>query len=368
MSRKFSIIVLLCIAALLPSIATAQEFTIFAKQKVVVADIRDMNDRHLSDGLKQCIRQGIIDACTKSSDYEVYEINIEDVKRQLIASGQKVSFSAICNAIGKRADYIIFTNVKLSSSEVGAQNITIYITSSLYRIATGSEMKTRFAEAAPTSSSVLSATSKLVSELLGINISAQSQSSQGIRSSTSYQQSYQQPAYSQPVQPITSSHSNNDTFFAGLNVIAYKGEIECNGIYTLSDDGANTKFLKIIPTNFNRYDFGYSLEFFPKEGDKSRILLSLSRGWRVFNIEFKNGVIYIYTDNGRHSYNTGIVYNMYSWNKLVLRYKNGVVYINDKVITDVIMNKVDGDNEITSMNYSCGDAFYGIIRNLKVYN
>lgn len=176
---KISILQLLCVAILFPSIVTAQEFSIFAKQKVVVADIRDMNDRHLNDGIKQCIRQGIIDACTKSSDYEVFEINIDDIKRQLTASGQKVSFSTICNAIGKRADYIIFTNVKLSSSEVGAQNITIYISSSLYRIATGSEMKTRFAEAAPTSSSILLATSKLVSELLGINVSAQTQPSIG---------------------------------------------------------------------------------------------------------------------------------------------------------------------------------------------
>ncbi len=168
MSRKLSIILLLCVAMLLPSVATAQEFAIFAKQKVVVADIRDMNDRHLSDGVKQCIRQGIIDACTKSSDYEVYEINIEEVKRQLAERGQKVSFSTICNAIGKRADYIIFTNVKLSSSELGAQKITIYITSSLYRIATGSEIKTQVMEVLPNSQSIISSTSQLVTSLLGL--------------------------------------------------------------------------------------------------------------------------------------------------------------------------------------------------------
>lgn len=236
MKLKIFILSLLCVAVLLPSIVTAQEFDIFAKQKVVVADIRDMNDRHLSDGVKQCIRQGIIDACTKSSDYEVYEINIEDIKRQLTASGQKVSFPTICNAIGKRADYIIFTNVKLSSSEVGAQNITIYLTSSLYRIATGSEMKTRFAEAAPTSSSILSATSKLVSELLGINISVQSQSSQGIRSSTSYQQSYQQPAHSQPVQPIEKSYKVGDLY----DVNGKQGVV-----YVVTPDGKHGKMVSI---------------------------------------------------------------------------------------------------------------------------
>lgn len=235
MSRKLSIIVLLCVAMLLPSVATAQEFTIFAKQKVVVADIRDMNDRHLSDGLKQCIRQGIIDACTKSSDYEVYEINIEDVKRQLIASGQKVSFSAICNAIGKRADYIIFTNVKLSSSEVGAQNITIYITSSLYRIATGSEMKTRFVEVVPTSSSILSATSKLLSELLGIRAETQP---------NPQQVSHRQPAYSQSVQPVEKIYKIGDY---------YDNNNRQGVVFAVTPDGKHGKMVSInqAPENKN---------------------------------------------------------------------------------------------------------------------
>ena len=204
MKRIISIL-FLCVAVLSTSIAMAQEFAIFAKQKVVVADIRDVNDRHLSDGVKKVIRDGIISACTNSDDYEVYEVNLDDIKRQITSSGKAVSFTNICKAIGTKADYIIFTNVKLSSSEVGAQNISIYITSSLYRIATGSEMKTRFAEATPTSSSILSATSKLVSGLLGLNPSVQSQQ-------PANQQQYQQSTYSEPVQPVEKTYKVGDLY------------------------------------------------------------------------------------------------------------------------------------------------------------
>ena len=192
MKQKISILLLLCVAILLPSIATAQEFNIFAKQKVVIADIIDVNDRQLSDGIKTVIRKGIMDACVNSEDYEVPEVNLNDVKQQVKAKGLPVTPLNICKAIGAKADYIIFTNVKLSSSEVGAQNITIYISSSLYRIATGSEMKTGVAEAAPTSSSILSTTSNLVSELLGLNSSTRGSAS--AQSSNTQSHSYSQTA------------------------------------------------------------------------------------------------------------------------------------------------------------------------------
>lgn len=203
MCRKLSIIFLLCVAMLFPSIASAQEFNLFAKQKVVVADIRDLNDRKLSDGVKHMIRQGIIDACANSDNYEVYEVNIDDIKRQLAASGHSASFSNICKKIGSKADYIIFTNVKLSTSDLGAQNISIYITSSLYRIATASEMRSQYIESQPTSQSIVSSTLQLVSKLLGVSTSGQSasqntygsQPSQSTHQYTSYNQS--QSSYSQ---------------------------------------------------------------------------------------------------------------------------------------------------------------------------
>ncbi len=154
---------------LFPNIAKAQDFNIFAKQKVVIADIRDMNDRPLSDALKTAVRQNIVDACVKSEEFEVFEVNMDDIRQQIIASGQTPSFASICKAIGSRADFIVFTDIKASTSSFGSQDIAIHITSSLYRISTASEVLVHHEQALPTSQSILEATSKLISKLLGIN-------------------------------------------------------------------------------------------------------------------------------------------------------------------------------------------------------
>ncbi len=213
MYRKLSIIFLLCVALLFPSIASAQEFNLFAKQKVVVADIRDLNDRKLSDGVKHMIRQGIIDACANSDNYEVYEVNIDDIKRQLAASGQSASFSNICKKIGSKADYIIFTNVKLSTSDLGAQNISIYITSSLYRIATASEMRSQYIESQPTSQSIVSSTLQLVSKLLGVSTSGQS-ASQNTYGSQPAQSSHQYTSYNQSQSSYSKTYKVGDYYDA----------------------------------------------------------------------------------------------------------------------------------------------------------
>ena len=204
---------LLCVAMLAPSIASAQEFNLFAKQKVVVADIRDLNDRKLSDGVKHMIRQGIIDACANSDNYEVYEVNIDDIKRQLAASGQSASFSNICKKIGSKADYIIFTNVKLSTSDLGAQNISIYITSSLYRIATASEMRSQYIESQPTSQSLVSSTLQLVSKLLGVSTSGQS-ASQNTYGSQPAQSTHQYTSYNQSQSSYSQTYKVGDYYDA----------------------------------------------------------------------------------------------------------------------------------------------------------
>ena len=203
---------LLCVAMLLPSVALAQDFAIFAKQKVVVADVRDRNDRPLSDGIKKVVRQGIIDACANSNDYEVYEVSMDDIRQQLKASGQTPSFPNICKQIGKQADYIIFTEIKTSSSAVGvsANNVTLFISSNLYRIATATEVLADTERAEATSQSIIEASTRLVSRMLGITPSSQprtqtyaqqptstSPSTQPTNQQSGYQSqnSYQQQSY-----------------------------------------------------------------------------------------------------------------------------------------------------------------------------
>ena len=153
-------------------IASAQGFSLFAKQRVVVADVIDRSDRGLSPAVKTLIKQGLVDACAGSEDYEVLEVNIDDVKNQLKASGKPTNFQNICTQIGTKAEYIISTEVKLSTSEIAAQNVKIYISASLYRIAVASEVKSAYVEAQASEESILSATSALFSELLGLGVTS----------------------------------------------------------------------------------------------------------------------------------------------------------------------------------------------------
>ncbi len=176
MKQKVCKLFLLCVAIHLCDIATAQEFSIFAKQKVVVADVIDRNDRQLTDGVKRVIRQGIVDACTNSKDYEVYEVDVEEVKKHAMTNGQEPSFSSICKQIGQKADYIIFTSVKTTSSDLRAHDVKLILSASLFRISTASEVLSDIAIAEASSSSIISATTQLVSKLFGIEIEAKSQS------------------------------------------------------------------------------------------------------------------------------------------------------------------------------------------------
>lgn len=166
------IILLLCSVMLCADIASAQGFSLFAKQRVVVADVIDRSDRGLNPAVKTLIKQGLVDACAGSEDYEILEVNIDDVKNQLKAAGKPTNFQNICTQIGTKAEYIIFTEVKLSTSEIAAKNVKIYMPASLYRIAVASEVKSSVVEAQASEESILLATSALFSELLGLCVTS----------------------------------------------------------------------------------------------------------------------------------------------------------------------------------------------------
>lgn len=159
-----------------------------------------------------------------------------------------------------------------------------------------------------------------------------------------------------------------DNFFNNLKITGnINKEIDCDGIYHGPDwdYDYSKKYLYIEPKQFDRYHFGISLEFYPRA---ATCLLSLSSDYRVLNIELRDGIIFIKTNNGRHIYNTGIKYDIVRWNKLDIRYHYGTIYINDKKIDNVQMNMSDGNNSISSINFSSGNVFNGKIRNIKVYN
>lgn len=196
MTRTKLFFLLLGMAVLLPSVAVAQGFRIFATQKVIVADIEDNNYPPLNDVLKKLIRQSIVDACTASDGYEVFEVNMNDIKHQLRTSGKSDTFENICRMVKKaNADYILFPKVSINKKVVaGVPGIKILINVEKYRIDPGERVNTVFAEADADSSSVMAAIDRMVGELLGVKVNRQ-------MSQQTYQQpSYQQPTYSQTPQ------------------------------------------------------------------------------------------------------------------------------------------------------------------------
>ncbi len=231
MNRKVVIYLFLCVAMLLPGIAAAQGLSVFAKQKVVVADVVDRNDRALNPAIKELIRQGFINTLTNSSDFEVYDINIADVKKQLQSEGKPSSFTNICNRIGKNADFIIFTSIKSSSSAFGSQSqsVKILLSSSLYRINTATEVLADQGEAEPTEQSILLVSAQLASRMLGIKNIPQSRPQQtyqqpGYQQQPSYQQqTYQQSGYQQTYSQTPQPYVENANCGLDMKMVYVEG-------------------------------------------------------------------------------------------------------------------------------------------------
>lgn len=130
MKQKISILLLLCVVLLLPSVATAQSFfetgsgtSIFAQQNVAVWEIRDRNnDVKLSEAIKVKIRAEIEKAFTNSVHYKCYSYAVQDVKNELNKANLPHSPMNIAKQIRKMSiakgeehtvDYVIFTTLKI---------------------------------------------------------------------------------------------------------------------------------------------------------------------------------------------------------------------------------------------------------------
>lgn len=203
MKQTISILSILCISLFVPNVVYAQN--IFAKQKIVIADVRDVNDCKLDDPTKLMIRQSFVDACTKSNDYAVFEVNMDDIRRKITSSGQTVTFSKICEEIGEKADYIVFIEVMTNTSDRKNPNMKIYITSKLYRIATKSMECTDMEFAQPTRQSIMASVSTLLKKSLGIDTVSDVSADQ-----KTYAPIYQNAQNTQ-YQPSQQHYSNSDT-------------------------------------------------------------------------------------------------------------------------------------------------------------
>lgn len=230
MSRKFSIIVLLCIAALLPSIATAQ---FFAKQKVVVWAVMDRNnDVKVADATKMQIRTSIVDAFVNSRNYEAFEANINDVKARV---GSAMSPINIAKAVKEMygVDYVLFTSIKIMQHSSSYDNFQVHLSSDLFSAETQKSERMAYVDMKSDTREIPGACAKLLSDLLGEQLSVVSQQPQ---QSMHQMQQYQQPAYSQPVQSIEKTYKVGDLY----DVNGKQGVV-----YVVTPDGKHGKLLSI---------------------------------------------------------------------------------------------------------------------------
>lgn len=231
MIKKLPILLILGVALLFPSIVAAQGLSLFAKQRVVIAPIIDRNDREINPTVKNLIYQGFRDVITNSSDYEIFEVNIDDIKANLKATNTPPNPENICKKIGEKADFIIFTTIKISSSAYGAQaqSVTIFLSTSLYRIKTASEVLADQDRSEADETKLLSMSSALMARMLGIKTTAQAQTA-----------TTQQPAYSQPVQPAEKTYKVGDYY----DVNGKQGVV-----YVVTPDGQHGKMVSLNETN-----------------------------------------------------------------------------------------------------------------------
>ena len=80
-----------------------------------------------------------------------------------------------------------------------------------------------------------------------------------------------------------------------------------------------------------------------------------------------DGDIFIETDNGDFEYGTGLTYFPERFKEINLEYDHGTLTING-VQRKIKMNEYNGDNILSSINFSSGNAFHGYIHSVRVYN
>ena len=268
MSRKLSIIVFLCVAILLPSIATAQ---FFAKQKVVVWAVMDRNnDVKVADATKTQIRTSIVDAFVNSRNYEAFEANINDVKARV---GSAMSPINIAKAVKEMygVDYVLFTSIKIMQHSSSYDNFQVHLSSDLFSAETQKSERMAYVDMKSDVREIPSACARLLSDLLGEQLSVVSPQPQQPMHQTPQ---YQQPAYSQPVQPIERTYKVGDLY----DVNGRKGVV-----FVVSEDGLHGRIISLKQINATPSE---AMEWCKTLGDNWRLptMVELKLLYKVKNV------------------------------------------------------------------------------------
>ena len=154
------------------------------------------------------------------------------------------------------------------------------------------------------------------------------------------------------------------------------GVIYCNGIYpgpVWFDYNLDAMFFHYDFFNLNRNNFEIQFEFLVAE-NVNRSPIILSDMWTlIFGFSLGlDGSTAILTNDGSQSYRLNSVYIANTWHRVSIRCQYRLITIlfdNNPLETIVVnMNTIDGNNGLSSINFSSEEAFYGYLRNIKVFS
>lgn len=228
MKRNNCIFIILCIALLYPSVATAQ---FFEKQKVVVWNILDRNnDVKVSQGTKQQIRTGIVDAFVNSQNYEAFECNMDDVVNKIRSKGLSPSPTNIAVTVYElyKADYVLFTTIRIKEHSNSYNDFLLNLSSELISTDTQKSERMYDVDLKSDVNEIPSACAELLSGLIRERISASSVQSQSRSNERQYNE---QPVRSQRPQDYTET-----AFGLNLNMVYVEGGTFTMGATAEQDD------------------------------------------------------------------------------------------------------------------------------------
>lgn len=203
MDRKIFIPLLLCVATLFPSVATAQ---FFEKQKVVVWEIYDRNnDVKVSSATKQQIRTSIVDAFVSSRNYEAFEGNFDDVKNKLSSRGLTPSPGNVAKVARElyNVDFVLFTTIRIMDRSNSFDDFKVNLSSELFSTETQKAERMAYVDMKSDPAAIPAACAELLGKLLNEKLSAPAPAREASSFSQSAQSSNSQPAYTQSPQSQT---------------------------------------------------------------------------------------------------------------------------------------------------------------------
>ena len=152
------------------------------------------------------------------------------------------------------------------------------------------------------------------------------------------------------------------------NNLSYPETIKCDGIYRLDYSNNNGGMYINLPSQFDLRHFTVNLDFKPTDKNRTGIIFSLSRRLEIF---IKDGVI---EAHGKYYHdliwNTKCPVKIGYWNHISIICLNNTLIItvnNCSRLASFEIPRADlSDSYLTSYNFSTGDNFKGLIKNIKI--